>query len=458
MILPFKIKSIEPIRLLPAAERRKKLEVAGWNLFNLASEDVYIDLLTDSGTGAMSQEQWAALMRGDEAYAGSKSFERMKRSIREIMGFPYVIPTHQGRGAEQVLDALLVKPGMAVPGNTHFDTTRAHIEFQKGIAVDCTVDAMFEIRSEEPFGGNIDVEKLERAIREYGKERISYILLTITCNSGGGQPVSMMNIKAVSEIARRHGVRFFFDAARYAENAYFIKLREPGYEQTSVADIVHEMMSYADGCLMSSKKDAIVPIGGFIALRDKELYERLVPYNILFEGFVTYGGMAGHDMEALAVGLREGIDEAYLAHRVGQVAQFGRGFLDAGIPVLTPFGGHAVYLDAASFLPHISWDEFPGHALACALYLEGGVRSVEIGSLLEGRDPATKENRRAKMELTRLAVPRRVYTDEHLAFVVETTKTIFAKRARIPGMAFTRESPILRHFQSTFQPSADFPE
>lgn len=454
MIPPFKVKAVEPIRLISKDERKRKLEDAGWNLFNLSSEDVYIDLLTDSGTGAMSQEQWAALMRGDEAYAGSKSFYRMQAAVKEIMGFPYLIPTHQGRGAEKVLDAAMVKPGMLVPGNTHFDTTKAHIEFQKGKTIDCTVDAE---RADKAFLGNIDPAKLTRAIEEYGKDKIAYVLCTITCNSGGGQPVSLQNIKAVSEIASRHGIPFFFDAARYAENAYFIKQREPKYKNQPIPKIVHEVMSYADGCLMSSKKDAIVPIGGFIALNSKTLYEELAPYSILFEGFLSYGGMAGHDMEALATGLQEGIDEDYLAYRIAQVAGFGAKLSAIGLPVMQPIGGHAVYLDAGAFLSHIPWDQFPGHALACAIYLESGTRTVEIGSLLEGRDPETKENRMAKKELTRLALPRRVYTDEHLDYVAETMKRIYSNRSYIPGFAFKNEFPILRHFQSTFQPLGKFP-
>jgi len=352
---------------------------------------------------------------------------------------------------------VLIKPGMVVPGNTHFDTTKAHIEFQNGKAIDCSVDAIRDIHSEEPFKGNIDSAKLTQALEKFGMDNVAYVLITVTCNSGGGQPVSMQNIKEVSKITKGYGVPLLFDAARYAENAYFIKTRESGYEDTSIPEIVREMMSYADGCLMSSKKDAIVPIGGFIALRDKDLYDKLVPYNVLFEGFVTYGGMAGHDMEALAVGLREGIDEAYLAHRIGQITAFGKKLVAAGIPTLTPFGGHAVYLDAASFFPHIPRDQFPGHALACALYLAGGVRSVEVGTLMNGRNQETGENLRSNMELTRLAVPRRVYTAEHLEFVAETIKAVWEKRESLTGFIFVNESPILRHFQSTFLPSGEFP-
>jgi len=426
-----------------------RMRRAGYNLFFLNSGDVYIDFLTDSGTGAMSQDQWAALMRGDESYAGSASFRHMQKAVRDILGFPYVIPCHQGRGAENVFNSSLVKNGMIVPGNAHFDTTRAHIEHNQGLPLDCTIAAAYDFRSRNPFKGNADLKKLERILQKYSG-RVAYILLTVTCNQIGGQPVSLENIKNVSRLAKRFRTPLFFDIARFAENAFFIKMREKKYRKWPIAGIVREMMRYANGALMSAKKDAIMNIGGFIALRDKKLFQELGPRAILMEGFLNYGGMAGRDMEALAVGLGEGIDEEYLNHRIGQVKYLGEEMAKIGIPVLQPFGGHAAYIDAGRMLPHIPYNQFPGHALAVAAYIEGGIRGVEVGSLMEGRDPETHQNKKARQELLRLAIPRRVYAKEHLDYVIGVFREVWKKRKNIHGVRFIYEAPILRHFSSRF--------
>jgi tryptophanase len=447
---PFKIKSVEAIKLIPQAERIKKLEEAGFNIFNLASDDIYIDLLTDSGTNAMSQEQWSAAMRGDEAYAGSRSFSRMKKTIQDITGFKYILPTHQGRGAEHVLDKILVKEGQLVPGNAHFDTTRAHIEHRGGKAINCTITEALDPEVHHPFKGNLDLEKLEKVLQE-GKENIAYILITITCNSIGGQPVSLENIKKVSELAKKYKTLVFFDGARFAENAYFIKQREPGCGQKSIREIVREMMDCVDGMLMSAKKDAICNIGGFIALRDNELYKRLVPVNVLMEGFITYGGMSGRDMEAIAVGIREGIEEDYLAYRISQVRYLGEELDKKGVPIVKPVGGHAVYIDAKRFLPHLSQSQFPGQALTCEIYIRGGIRTVEIGTVLAGRNQETGENIYPALDLVRLAIPRRVYTQEHLDYVVQVISKVWERRDSVRGLEFVSEAPLLRHFQSTFK-------
>lgn len=446
---PYKTKMVEPIRLLTREERVRKIRKAGYNLFFLNSEDVAVDLLTDSGTGVMSQNQWSALMRGDESYAGSASFKRLQKAIQKILGFPHVIPTHQGRGAEAVFNRALLKDGGIVIGNSPFDTTRAHIENRGGIIIDVTCREAHDPKSMFEFKGNVDLKKFEKAIKRHGK-KIAYALLTITCNSVGGQPMSLENIKAVSKIAKKYRIPLFYDIARFAENAFFIKEREKRYRAWSIADIVSEVMKYADGVLMSAKKDAIVNMGGFIALRDEALYQKLAPYAILHEGFLHYGGMSGRDMEAVAQGLHEGIDENYLRYRIGQTAYLGNALHELGVPVLRPVGGHAVFVDALAFLPHIPWDKFPGHALAIALYIESGVRSVEIGSLMLGRDPQTKENRRAPREFLRLAIPRRVYSQEHIDYVIEAFTRLIPQKNAISGVKFKYEAPILRHFSSTF--------
>jgi tryptophanase len=447
---PYRIKTVQKIKQTSRAERIKKLEAAHFNPFFLDAGDVCIDLLTDSGTGAMSDEQWSAILQADESYAGSISFKRMERAIQDVLGFQYIIPTHQGRGAEDVFDRLMIKEGMLVPGNKHFDTTKAHIEDKKGTAVDCTIDEIHNTQSDFPFKGNLDLDKLENVIVA-SPDKIAYALITITCNSGGGQPVSMGNICAVANICEKYGVPLFFDAARFAENAYFIKEREEGYANATIQEIVHEMMSRVDGCLMSAKKDAIVNIGGFIAVRSQKLYENLAPIAILKEGFLHYGGMSGRDMEALAVGIREGVDYNYLRYRTWQVRFLAEELQKIGVPVVTPPGGHAVYIDAKKFLPHIPREQFPGHALVCQLYIEGGIRSVEIGSLLAGRDPKTGVDVDPGLELLRLTLPRRVYLLEHLYYIVEVFKNLAKIKNQIRGVEFVYEPPTLRHFNAKFK-------
>lgn len=447
---PYKIKMVEPIKLLPETSRVQKIKRAGYNLFFLNSEDVTIDFLTDSGTGAMSENQWSALMQGDESYAGSTSFRKLHSAIRQVLGFPYIIPVHQGRGAESVFSSVLIKDGMAVPGNAHFDTTRAHIENRGGIPIDCTIKEAYNFNSRHPFKGNIDLKNLESVLKKYSG-RVAYVLLTVTCNQAGGQPVSLLNIKKVSAICGRYKIGLFFDIARFAENAFFIKERERAYRNKNISFIVKEMMRYADGVLMSAKKDAIVNMGGFIALRDKKLFRELAPYAILAEGFLNYGGMSGRDMEALAVGLKEGVEEAYLRYRVSQIKYLGAGLTRAGVPIIQPAGGHAIYVDAGRWLKHIPHDQFPGQALAITLYIEGGIRGVEIGSIMEGRDPLTKKTRHARQELLRLAVPRRVYSKEHLDYVISVFQKISRIKNKIRGVGFEYEAPILRHFSSRFK-------
>ncbi|MEW6032927.1 MAG: tryptophanase [Bacillota bacterium] len=444
------MKAVERIRRTTRAERERLIEEAGLNLFGLRSEDVYIDLLTDSGTSAMSDNQWAGLMVGDEAYAGSRSFYALRDAVEETMGLPYVIPTHQGRAAENVLFTTLVREGHIVPNNMHFDTTRAHVEHRKAEALDLAGPWAYDPVSEVPFKGDIDLEALERVLCERGAS-VPLVLLTVTCNSGGGQPVSMANLRATSDICRRHGVPLFLDAARFAENAYFIKRREPGYGSRTIPDIVREMFACADGCTMSGKKDCLTNIGGFIALRDPDLYQRATVWAVLFEGFPTYGGLAGRDMEAMARGLREVLDEDYLEYRTGQVAYLGRCLAEAGVPIIEPVGGHAVYLDALRFLPGLGREALPGQALAVELYIEGGVRGVEIGTVLAGRDPTTGLNRYPRLEMVRLAVPRRVYTRQHLEVVVEAARRVLARRDGIRGLAFAEEPPVLRHFTARFR-------
>ena len=449
---PYRIKMVEPIRLIPHAERVRRLREAGFNLFRLPSEAVYIDLLTDSGTGAMSDRQWASLMLGDEAYAGSRSFDRLRETVAEVFGFPYVLPTHQGRGAEHVLFAALVQAGAHVIGNIHFDTTRAHIEHRRGVPDDLAVDAIHEPALRAPFKGDLDLSKAEALLAAVGRDQVALILMTVTCNAGGGQPVSLANLRAVRALADRYHLPFFLDACRIAENAWLIKEREPGYAARPVSSIVREMCDLADGCTFSGKKDALVNIGGFAACRDRALYEEAASWGVLFEGFPTYGGLAGRDLEAMAQGLREVTDEAYLAWRIGQVRALGEQMQASGVPIVEPVGGHAVFVDALRFLPHLPRAHYPGQALACALYEEGGVRTVEIGAVLAGRDPLTHEERFPRLELVRLAIPRRVYTQSHMAVVAETAAAVLRRRDRIGGLRMTREAPVLRHFTAQFEP------
>lgn len=444
---PYRIKTVEPIRLTAKEEREQWIKEADYNLFNLDSDKVFIDLLTDSGTGSMSDRQWSALMSGDESYAGSRSFRELKESVNKITGFKYLLPTHQGRAAENVLFSVLVKEGDVVPGNSHFDTTKGHIEFRKAKAIDCTIDEAFEIENEHPFKGNIDLHKLEDVYKTHPKENIPFCLVTITCNTSGGQPVSLENIKAVRELSNKYGIPVFFDSARFAENAYFIKKREAGQENRTIKEICKEVFSYGDGMTMSSKKDGLVNIGGFIALNNEDTFRKACKFTIIYEGFITYGGMSGRDMAALAVGLDEATEFGYLESRISQVELLGHKLIEMGIPVQKPIGGHAVFVDALSFLPNVPREEYPAQTLGIELYKEGGIRGVEIGTLLADRDPVTRENRYPKMELLRLAIPRRTYTDNHMDYIAAALKNVYDRRNEITsGYRITWEPDILRHF------------
>ena len=445
---PYRIKVVEPVRQISRAEREERIAGAGYNPFALNSEDVFIDLLTDSGTGAMSHHQWAAVMEADEAYSGSRSFHRLRAAVEDVLGFPLVIPTHQGRAAEHVLFAALVKPGNLIPNNMHFDTTKAHVQHRGARPVDLLRPEGYQADLPHPFKGNMDTEALERLLSEQGDD-IPLVMVTITCNSGGGQPVSLENLTEVRRICDRFGKPLFLDAARFAENAFFIQQRER--PDLTVPAIVRQMMSLADGITMSAKKDALVNIGGMVALRDPKTYQECANWAILFEGFPTYGGLAGRDLDAMAQGLREVVDGAYLAHRIGQVAYLADRLRQAGVPLVEPPGGHAVYLDAKAFLPHLPQDQFPGWALSVELYLEGGIRTVEIGTVLSGRDPATGDNDYPKLELLRLAIPRRTYTQSHLDWVAESVISLYQRRESIRGMKFTYEPPVLRHFTARFE-------
>ncbi len=444
---PFRIKMVEPIYSSTREQREKWIGEASFNLFNLRSEQVYIDLLTDSGTGAMSDRQWAAMMTGDESYAGASSYYKLRDAVREITGFEFFLPTHQGRAAENVLFSVLVKEGDIVPGNSHFDTTKGHIEFRKARAIDCTIRVSPDSSVSHPFKGNVDPAMLEEVLKANPPEKISCIIVTVTNNTAGGQPVSMENIREVGRLSRKYGVRFIIDGARFAENACFIKLREPGYADREIRDIVAEMFSYADGMTMSSKKDAIVNMGGFIGFRDEELYLKASTYNIIYEGFITYGGMSGRDMNALATGLYEGTEFAYLESRIKQVEELGNKLKGYGIPLIEPFGGHAIFIDAQKFLQFIPREEFPAQTLAAELYVESGVRGTEIGTLMADRDPVTGENRFPPLEMLRLAIPRRVYTNRHMDYVAAAVKNVFDRKDAIRrGLEISWEAPLLRHF------------
>lgn len=438
---------VETIRKSTKTERENWIKEADYNLFKLRSEQVYIDLLTDSGTGAMSDKQWAALMEGDESYAGASSYYNLKKSIKDVTGFDYFLPTHQGRAAENVLFSAIIKPGDILPGNSHFDTTKGHIEFRKAFAVDCTIDEASDTEMELPFKGNMDLNKLEQVLKENPKEKIPAVVLTITNNTAGGQPVSMENIKGVAALCKKYEVKLLIDSARFAENAYFIKTREKGYEQMSIKEIAREIYMEADYMTMSAKKDAIVNMGGFVAFRDEKEMQKCQMYSIMFEGFVTYGGMSGRDMNALAQGLQEGTEFNYLETRIGQVAYLGKRLDEFGIPYQRPAGGHAIFLDAKKILVNVPKEEFIAQTLGVELYIEGGVRGVEIGSILADRDPVTRENRYPRLELLRLAIPRRVYTNNHMDYIAVAVKNVYDRRNEITrGFVITKELPIMRHF------------
>jgi tryptophanase len=444
IIEPFRIKSVERIRWTTRQEREALLRAAHYNLFLLPADDVLIDLLTDSGTGAMSTEQWAAVMRGDESYAGSRSFDHFRSSIQDIFGYEYVIPTHQGRAAERILFNVACKKGDVVPNNTHFDTTRANIEFVGAEAVDLPIAEARQPAAWHPFKGNMDVAALEELILRVGREKVPLVMLTITNNSGGGQPVSMENARAVSNVCHKYGIPLYFDACRFAENAYFIKQREAGYEDKTPKQIAQEMFRLGDGCTMSAKKDGMANIGGFLCTNDGALAAQEKDLLILTEGYPTYGGLAGRDLEAIAVGVQESLEEDYLRYRIASTAYLGNHIAEQGVPIVQPPGGHAIYLDARAFLPHIPLAEFPGVALAAELYLEGGIRSVEIGSLMFGQA--------AKMELVRLAIPHRVYTQSHVDYVIEVILAVWKRREQIRGMKLTYQAPFLRHFTARLEP------
>lgn len=452
IIEPFRIHSVEPMRMLDREQRERRLVSAGYNLFTLHSDDVLIDLLTDSGTGAMSNEQWAAIQRGNEAYAGAPSWFRFVSAVRELFPFRHVLPTHQGRAAERILFSVVGGPGRVIPNNTHFDTTRANIEASGAEAVDLLIEEGTQPDSWHPFKGNMDCTELEKLLTSRADD-VPLVMVTVTNNSSGGQPVSMANLREVRQVCHRYGKPLFLDACRFAENAWFIKTREEGYADIDIADIVREMASYADGMTMSAKKDPLANIGGWLALNDDAIAERCRSLEILTEGFPTYGGLAGRDLDAIAVGLHEAVDEDYLRYRIASIAYLGNALLRLGVPVVVPFGGHAVFIDARAFLPHIPPLCYPGQSLACALYLEGGVRSCEIGTVMFGRHPDGSEQP-APMDLVRLAIPRRTYTQSHIDYVTEVVERIATSAGELAGMEMTHEPAQLRHFTATFRPIA----
>lgn len=453
---PFKIKMVEPIKILTREERIRKIQEAHYNVFGLAAEDCYIDLLTDSGTGAMSSRQWSGIMLGDESYSGSSSYFKLLESAKDIFGYAFIQPVHQGRAAEKVVMPILLGKGKVSISNMHFDTTRAHVEIAGARAVDCVVEVARDTTAYDPFKGNMDVRKLRELIVQYGPENVGVIIMTVTNNSAGGQPVSMKNLRETAVVAKDYEIPLLIDAARFAENCHFIKEREDGYQKKSIKEIAKELFSYGDLFTMSSKKDAIVNIGGLIGVKkDEALFEKVKANTIPFEGFLSYGGLAGRDLEALAIGLQEGVDEDYLKYRVGQLEYLSEKLLEAGIPHQTPVGGHAVFLDAKKFLPHIPYHEFPAQALAVELYIEAGIRGCDIGSYMMGNDPDTGEQLESEFEFTRLAIPRRVYTQSHLDIIVEALKEIWNRRESLKGYRITWEPPILRHFTAKLEPITD---
>ena len=448
---PFRIKSIEPVKMIPREEREKVIREAGFNTFLIPSDQVYIDLLTDSGTNAMSDRQWAGMMMGDEAYAGSRNFRHLEETVRDIFGFRHVVPTHQGRGAENLLSQIAIQPGQYVPGNMYFTTTRYHQERNGGIFVDVIRDEAHDASLNIPFKGDIDLAKLQKLIDEKGAENIAYVCLAVTVNLAGGQPVSMKNMKEVRKLTSRHGIKLFYDATRCVENAFFIKEQEDGYSDLSIKEIVREMFSYADGCTMSGKKDCLVNIGGFLCLNDDDLFAEAKELVVVYEGMPSYGGMAGRDMEAMAIGLKESLQYEYIAHRVKQVRYLGDRLREAGIPMIEPTGGHAVFLDAGRFCPHLTQDQFPAQSLAANLYVESGVRSMERGIVSAGRDKNTGDHHRPKLETVRLTIPRRVYTYRHMDVVAEAVQSLYRKRDTIKGLRFVYEPKQLRFFTARFE-------
>ncbi|EMB22483.1 tyrosine phenol-lyase [Treponema denticola] len=448
---PFRIKVVETVKMIDKDQRAKVAKEAGYNTFLINSEDVYIDLLTDSGTNAMSDKQWAGMMIGDEAYAGSRNFHHLEETVQDIFGFKHLVPTHQGRGAENLLSRIAIKPGQYVPGNMYFTTTRYHQEANGGIFVDIINDDAHDAGKNVPFKGDIDLNKLEKLIKEKGAENIAYVCLAVTVNLAGGQPVSMKNMKAVRELTKKHGIKVFYDATRCVENAYFIKEQEAGYADKSIKEIVREMFSYADGCTMSGKKDCIVNIGGFLCMNDEELFQAAKEFVVVFEGMPSYGGMAGRDMEAMAIGLKEALQFEYIEHRIKQVRYLGDKLLEAGVPIIEPVGGHAVFLDARRFCPHLKQTEFPAQALAAELYIESGVRSMERGIVSAGRDPKTRENHVPKLETVRLTIPRRVYTYKHMDIVADAVIKLYNHKEVIKGLKFVYEPKQLRFFTARFE-------
>ncbi|HHV79400.1 MAG TPA: tryptophanase [Firmicutes bacterium] len=450
---PFKIKMVEPVGLTTKAQREEILKKAGYNQFRIPAEYVYIDLMTDSGTSAMSDNQWAGIMMGDESYAGARNFYHLRDTVREIFTYEYVIPTHQGRAAENILMSAVLWPGKYVLGNMFFDTTEAHIAHKGCKGVSFMIPEAYDTQSTHPFKGNVDVVRLEEFIRKEGASKVGMIIITVTCNNNGGQPVSMENVRQVSAVARKYGIPLFFDSARFAENCYFIKKREAGYGDRSILEIANEMFSYGDGATCSAKKSALVNIGGFLAMNSKELYDKCLEYLVLFEGFATYGGLAGRDLEAMARGLREGLDEAYLEDRIGQVEYLASALMEAGASVVLPPGGHAAYVDCKKTVPHLSWDKFPADSLGVALYLDCGVRTVGLGALaFAEKDPVTGEWVPPELELLRLAVPRRVYTDRHMNVVAEAMGRVLKRPEQIRGLRLVKEPARLRHFLSELEP------
>ena len=450
---PFKIKMVEPLKMTTREERMEKLKEANYNLFSLRSDDVYIDLLTDSGTGAMSDAQWAGMIRGDESYAGARGYFKLQDAVVDIFGYKYAQPVHQGRAAEQVLLPCLLKKGQYCISNMHFDTTRGHVGLVGARAMDFVVAIAKDTKTYDPFKGNMDIERVEAFINEVGVENVGLIIMTITNNSAGGQPVSMKNIRETRELANKYGIKMIIDSARFAENAYFVKTREEGYADKSIIEITREAYSYADALAMSAKKDAIVNMGGLIAIKDdEELFTSVKGLTVPYEGFITYGGLAGRDLEALAIGLYEGTEFDFLRYRIGQIEYLGDTLMEYGVPFQYPVGGHAVFVDAKALLPHIPYYEFPGHALACELYIEAGIRSCDIGSYLMGRDTETGEQIQSEMEFTRLAIPRRVYTQAHFDVVAEALKNIKERSQTVKGYKITWEPPVLRHFTSKLEP------